>query len=68
MVDLKLAEIKEKIPLDDNMKYGIKLGFLNKLFSEKLVTEREYNAIKNDIKKLHKIPYVNEEFNTKQRK
>lgn len=53
---MKSEEIKEKIPLDDNMKYGIKLAFLNKLFSEKLVTEREYNAIKNDMKKLHKIP------------
>jgi hypothetical protein len=56
MINLKSEEIKEKMPLDGIMKYGIQLAMLNQLFSKKLVTDKEYNAIKNDLKKLYKIP------------
>jgi len=42
--------------MDNTMKYAMKLAFLNQLYSKKMLTDREYAAIKNDIMIRHKIP------------
>lgn len=41
--------------MDNNLKYAIKLAFLNQLYGKKLLTDKEYAAIKHDLMKKHKI-------------
>ncbi|HQA60106.1 MAG TPA: conjugal transfer protein [Tepidanaerobacteraceae bacterium] len=40
---------------DNTLKYAVKLAFLNQLLGKKLITDKEYTAIKNDLMKKHKI-------------
>lgn len=41
--------------MDNLLKYSIKLAFLNKLYGDKLLSEKEYIVIKNDLMKKHKL-------------
>lgn len=41
--------------MDNYLKYAIKLAFLNQLYGKKMLTEKEYVAIKTDLMKKHKI-------------
>jgi len=41
--------------MDDNIKYAMKLAFLNQLYGKEMLTEKEYSAIKIDLMKKHKI-------------
>ncbi len=41
--------------MDNTLKYAMKLAFLNQLYGKKLITDKEYNVIKSDLMKKHKI-------------
>ena len=41
--------------MDNNLKYAMKLAFLNQLFAKKLISDKEYTAIKNVLMRKHKI-------------
>lgn len=41
--------------MDNTLKYAMKLAMLNQLISKKLISKKEYTAIKNDLMKKHKI-------------
>lgn len=41
--------------MDDLIKYSLQIAMLNHLMSKKLITEKEYTAIKNDLMKTYKI-------------
>ena len=42
--------------MDDTIKYAMKLAFLNQLYGKKLITDKEYSAIKIDLMKRHRVP------------
>lgn len=44
--------------MDNNMKYSIQLAMLNQLLTLKLITNKEYNTIKNELMRKYKIMIV----------
>lgn len=42
--------------MDDTIKYAMKLALLNQLYGNKQITDKEYNVIKTDLMKRHKMP------------
>lgn len=41
--------------MDNLIKYSMQIAMLNHLMAKKLITQKEYTAIKNDLMKTYKI-------------